>query len=70
MTNFFKKNSEKVLTFLAILFLVVLVWFFVITIITSTENVSNVFISSSKNSEKVDFDLNGASKLNLRGLIQ
>jgi 5-bromo-4-chloroindolyl phosphate hydrolysis protein len=70
MTNFFKKNSEKVLAFLAILFLVVLVWFFVITIITSTENVSNVFISSSKNSEKVDFDLNGASKLNLRGLIQ
>jgi 5-bromo-4-chloroindolyl phosphate hydrolysis protein len=70
MTNFFKKNSEKVLMFLAILFLIVLVWFFAITIITSTENVSNVFISSSKNSEKVDFDLNGANKLNLRGLVQ
>lgn len=70
MTDFFKKNSEKILTSIAAVFLVVLIWFFAITIITSINGVSNVFGSASKNAQKTDFNLNDAQKLNLRGLVQ
>lgn len=70
MINFFKKNLEKTLTFLAILFLVVLICFFSIIIITSTKNISNVFNPADKNAQKTDFNINGAQQLNLRGLVQ
>ncbi len=68
--NFFKTYQEWFLAGIAIVFLAVLVWIFIWGITNLTIDFGKALTPASAKNQKLNFDLEGASRLNLKGLAQ
>ncbi|HLD34330.1 MAG TPA: hypothetical protein VJB62_00550 [Patescibacteria group bacterium] len=70
MKKFIKYKSELILGAIAIVLLVILIWISIWELGFLAENIGKAVNSGNSKDAGMNFDLNGAKQLNLKGLAQ
>jgi len=70
MSKLFKKYPEGTLVALAIVLSVFTLWYFISGITSAADDIAGMFTVSKSGTENAGFNMSGAAKLDLRGLIQ
>ncbi|HUX35461.1 MAG TPA: hypothetical protein VMV71_00320 [Candidatus Paceibacterota bacterium] len=70
MEKFLRSKNELILTAVGILLLILLIFIFIWSINFLAINISAAITSGKSSKASANFDLTGAQRLNLKGLVQ